>query len=75
MYNYTKDWIYDENAPWTTAAESENDPSMPQNKIRKQIFVPPLKDWFFYRGDKVCKIFRFFIKSLILSKILFRLKF
>jgi hypothetical protein len=54
VYNYTKDWIYDENAPWTTAAESENDPSMPQNKMRKQIFVPPLKDWFFFRGDKVC---------------------
>ena len=43
VYNYTKDWIYDENAPWTTAAEVTNDPG--RKKDHKQIFVPPLKDW------------------------------
>ena len=45
VYNYTKDWIYDENAPWTSAAEVENDPS--RNKNRKLIFVPPLQNWYF----------------------------
>ena len=43
MYDYTKDWIYDEKAPWTTAAEVTNDPG--RKKDHKQIFVPPLKDW------------------------------
>ena len=74
MYNYTKDWIYDENAPWTTAAESENDPSMPQNKMRKQIFVPPLKDWFFFRGDKVCKK-NYHLSFCLLNVYFIRLKF
>jgi hypothetical protein len=51
VFNYTKDWVYTENAPWTTAAEQENDPRMP----RKQVFVPPIRDFFFHRGDRVKK--------------------
>ena len=43
VYDYTKDWIYDENAPWTTSAEIKNDPG--QKKSHDKIFVPPLKDW------------------------------
>lgn len=54
VYNYTKDWHYDENAPWTTAAEIENDPA--SFKKRQPVFVPPLKDWFFFRGDKVINL-------------------
>jgi hypothetical protein len=50
VFDYTKDWLYTENAPWTTAAEQENDPRRPN---RKQVFVPPLKDFFFHRGDQV----------------------
>jgi hypothetical protein len=51
IYNYTKDWIYDENAPWTTEAIMKNDPA---RQKKTQIYVPPLLEWFFYRGDRVC---------------------
>ena len=49
VYNYTKDWIYDENAPWTSVAQFKNNPS----KKKKPILVPPLLEWTFFRGDKV----------------------
>lgn len=52
VYNYTKNWIFDENAPWTGRAQMVNDPKNP-NKPHDSIIVPPLKDWFFFRGDKV----------------------
>lgn len=51
VYDYNKDWVYDENAPWTTAAADKNDPSSNRNK-QVQV-VLPLKDWTFYRGDRV----------------------
>lgn len=52
VYNYTRDWIYDENAPWTMKSQLLNDPQNPK-KPRDRIVVPPLKEWFFFRGDKV----------------------
>ena len=51
VYDYTKDWKFTEHAPWTTAAENENDP-LRRKKSALQI-VPPLAEWFFYRGDRV----------------------
>lgn len=51
VYNYTKNWVYDENAPWTMKAQMLNDPQNPQ-KVQHKL-VPPLREWFFYRGDKV----------------------
>ena len=51
VYDYTKDWHYDENAPWTSAASEKNDPS--QNQHKKIQIVLPLKHWFFHRGDRV----------------------
>lgn len=52
VYDYTKDWIYDENAPWTTAAQDVNDPAN-ANRRRKVQIVLPLKEWHFFRGDRV----------------------
>ena len=49
VYNYTKDWIYDENAPWTTMAQIKNDPT----KNRQPVLVEPLLEWTFFRGDRV----------------------
>lgn len=49
VYDYAKDWVYDQYAPWTKMAQIKNDPKQPKARL----FVPPLKDWFFYRGDKV----------------------
>lgn len=49
IYNYTKDWVYDQHAPWTQLAKITNDP----RTRRKPAIVPPLKEWFFFRGDKV----------------------
>jgi hypothetical protein len=55
VYDYTKDWIYDENAPWTTLAETVNDPS--QKKTKAVQIVPPLPEWHFFRGDRVIYLF------------------
>ncbi|CAF0775351.1 unnamed protein product [Brachionus calyciflorus] len=49
IYNYTKDWVFDEYAPWTKMAQIKNDP----RKQRSTLIVPPLREWFFFRGDKV----------------------
>lgn len=52
VYNYTRNWIYDENAPWTMRAQMLNDPQNPKHP-RQAPLVPPLREWFFFRGDKV----------------------
>lgn len=49
IYDYHKNWVYDEFAPWTKMAQIRNDPRRP----KKNILVPPLKEWFYFRGDKV----------------------
>ena len=49
VYNYTKNWLFSDKAPWTSEAMSENDP----NKKKIYPIVPPLKDWFWFRGDIV----------------------
>ena len=51
VINYTKNWIYTDDAPWTTAAISQNNPV---KKIEK-VHPVPLKDWFWHRGDFVNK--------------------
>ena len=38
VYDYTKDWIYDENAPWTTSAMG----------IKTAIYTPKSIDCFIY---------------------------
>ena len=53
VYNYTKDWIYDENAPWTSQAENVNSPINRNKRQFKVKFVPPLPEWHFFRGDRV----------------------
>ena len=59
IYNYTRDWIYDENAPWTTAAETTNDPTQRNRRNSLIKYVPPLPEWHFFRGDRVTH--KFFI--------------
>ena len=51
VYDYTKDWVYTEHAPWTTQAADENNPANRQRK--RPVFVPPLAEWFYFRGDQV----------------------
>ena len=51
VYNYTKDWVYDENAPWTTMAQYKNDPA--SRPKPKSVIVPPILEWTFFRGDSV----------------------
>ena len=49
VYDYNKDWVYDQHAPWTKLAQMNNN-----SKQRKErVIVPPLKEWLFFRGDKV----------------------
>jgi hypothetical protein len=49
VYDYNKDFVFNQHAPWTKMAMLANDAT----KFRKPVIVPPLKDWFFFRGDKV----------------------
>lgn len=51
IYNYTKDWIFDEHAPWTTEAEMTNDPTTRNRKPAP--IVPPVFEWLIFRGDRV----------------------
>lgn len=52
VYNYTKNWIYDENAPWSSENQRKNDPNSMSHKREKPL-VAPLKDWVWFRGDLV----------------------
>ena len=53
IFNYIKSWRYTEHAPWTTEAQNENNPL---NKNKKEIpIVFPLKEWYWFKGDKVTK--------------------
>lgn len=51
VYNYVKEWAFDEDAPWTTMNQNKNDPVRRDKK--KPVRVPPIFDWTFFRGDKV----------------------
>ena len=72
VYNYTRDWIFDENAPWTSEAIMRNDPARRRKSDEKYKLIPPLLEWFYYRGDKVIN-FMFYLairkkKKEILNK-------
>jgi hypothetical protein len=55
VFNYTKDFIYDKSAPWTTESQFTNNP---QKRNKNKVLVPPIKEWGFYLGDRVsCLIF------------------
>jgi large subunit ribosomal protein L24 len=49
VYDYNKDFTFDQHAPWTKMATITNDVT----RYKQPVIVPPLKEWFFFRGDKV----------------------
>ncbi|XP_015510422.1 large ribosomal subunit protein uL24m [Neodiprion pinetum] len=44
-----KNFRFTTNRPWSGPAEFQNSP----HKYRKKVFVEPLKDWNFFKGDRV----------------------
>ncbi|KAL7675648.1 hypothetical protein ACOME3_001916 [Neoechinorhynchus agilis] len=47
--NFIKHYRYGRHAPWTAEAIADNDPK----KKRPLVVATPVKDWFYFRGDKV----------------------
>lgn len=37
------------NRPWTEEFKREN----PPNQCRKKVFIEPIREWSFFRGDRV----------------------
>jgi large subunit ribosomal protein L24 len=60
-YDYNKDWVFDKHAPWTKMAQIKN-----AERNKSKIIVPPLRDWYFFRGDKVIEIV-FILKKMHLN--------
>ncbi|GFO05263.1 mitochondrial ribosomal protein l24 [Plakobranchus ocellatus] len=44
-----RDWIYDENRPWTDAAKEAN---LPGKKLREFVVPLPESEWTIFKGDR-----------------------
>jgi len=42
-------YYFDIHRPWTTEFQMQNE----RGRIRKKVFVEPIRDWSFFKGDRV----------------------
>jgi hypothetical protein len=59
VLNTNTPWKFDQHAPWTKLAKMSNDVASAGKKKIQPVIIPPLKDWFYFRGDKVSTRFYF----------------